>query len=79
MLANGSTLVNDTGGTITIDATNGVGAYLKGGTVKNYGTMTVTGTGSQKEYTFQVADTSKSIGGIKYRCDIGYTCNKRVN
>ena len=62
-LGKGSTLNNT--GTINIDATKGVGVYLKGGIIANYGTITVSGTDSAKTYQFERADTSKSVGGIR--------------
>ena len=62
-LGTGSKLNNT--GTINIDASKGIGVYLKGGTIANYGTITVSGAGSQNTYKFERADTSKSVGGIK--------------
>lgn len=59
-----NTTLNNTG-IIDIDATNGVGVYLKGGTIANYGTITVSGTGSSETAEFERADTAKSVGGIK--------------
>ncbi len=61
-VSNGAELENH--GSIIINATNGIGTYFKGGTVANYGTINVTGAGAQNNYTFQVADTSKDIGGV---------------
>ncbi|WP_143003892.1 autotransporter-associated N-terminal domain-containing protein, partial [Fusobacterium necrophorum] len=55
----------DNQGSIKIDATDGVGVYLKGGTVKNYGTITVTGTNSKDKYEYKPADTSKGLNNVK--------------
>ena len=38
-LGENSKLINNKGATIDINAKNGVGVYLKGGTVENYGTI----------------------------------------
>ena len=64
-LGENTTLNNTSTGIIDIDATNGVGVYLKGGTIANYGTITVSGTGSSETAEFERADTTKSVGGIK--------------
>ncbi|KDE62864.1 hypothetical protein FUSO4_10165, partial [Fusobacterium necrophorum DJ-1] len=55
----------DNQGSIEIDATDGVGVYLKGGTVKNYGSIVVTGTNAKRDFTYEPADTSKGLDDVK--------------
>ncbi len=74
-LGKDSELVNN--GSIIINATNGIGAYLKGGKIENKGTITVTGAGAQEEYKFEVADTSKGVGGIEIDTTTGSAIIKR--
>ncbi|KDE68626.1 hypothetical protein FUSO6_08370, partial [Fusobacterium necrophorum DAB] len=62
-LGQNATLNNQ--GSIIIDATEGVGVYLKGGIVKNYGAINVTGTNSKDKYTYEPADTSKGLNNVK--------------
>ncbi|ERL25587.1 hypothetical protein, partial [Leptotrichia sp. oral taxon 225] len=71
-LGKDSKLINNPGASININAKNGVGVYLKGGIVENYGTITVNGvsktnnseTDGKLIYEFTVPDTGKGIGGV---------------
>ncbi|NWO18369.1 autotransporter-associated N-terminal domain-containing protein [Leptotrichia sp. oral taxon 223] len=71
-LGKDSKLINNKGATINIDAKNGVGVYLKGGTVANYGTITVNGASKTNNndvdgniiYKFTVPETGKGVGGV---------------
>ncbi|WP_147368869.1 hypothetical protein, partial [Fusobacterium necrophorum] len=76
-VVNGSILENH--GSITINAENGVGAYLKDGVFVNYGTATVnvTGTNSKEQYKYEVADTSKGIEGLEIDIKSGSPIVKR--
>ncbi|BBM56942.1 autotransporter beta-domain protein [Leptotrichia trevisanii] len=67
-LGKDSKLINNKGATIDINAKNGVGVYLKGGTVANYGTMRVNGSTRDEDtiYEFTVPSTGKGVGGSKY-------------
>ena len=68
----GSRLINNAGATIDINAKNGIGVYLKGGTVANYGTIKVNNNfkenNSDEEgsliYKFKTPDTGKGVGGV---------------
>ncbi|WP_369712241.1 autotransporter-associated N-terminal domain-containing protein [Leptotrichia sp. HSP-342] len=63
-LGEGSTLNNT--GTININARNGKGVYLKGGTVINYGNITVNGETdiNRTVVPFTTPDTGKELGGL---------------
>ena len=71
-LGKDSKLINSKGATININAKNGVGVYLKGGTVANYGTITVNGASKTNNndvdgnmiYKFTVPETGKGVGGV---------------
>ena len=71
-LGKDSKLINNKGATININAKNGVGVYLKGGTVANYGTITVNGASKTNDnevdgniiYQFTVPETGKGVGGV---------------
>ena len=71
-LGKDSKLINSKGATININAKNGVGVYLKGGTVANYGTITVNGVSKTNNndvdgnmiYKFTVPETGKGVGGV---------------
>ena len=71
-LGKDSKLINNKGATININAKNGVGVYLKGGIVANYGTITVNGTSKTNNndvdgniiYQFTVPETGKGVGGV---------------
>ncbi|WP_071124531.1 autotransporter-associated N-terminal domain-containing protein [Leptotrichia massiliensis] len=71
-LGKDSKLINNPGASININAKNGVGVYLKGGIVENYGTITVNGVSKTNNseidgkliYEFTVPDTGKGIGGV---------------
>ncbi|BBM41188.1 hypothetical protein JCM16776_1410 [Leptotrichia shahii] len=66
-LGKDSKLINNKGATININAKNGVGVYLKGGTVANYGTITVNGASKTNDnevdgniiYQFTVPETGR--------------------
>ena len=62
-LGRGSTLNNT--GSINIDGANGVGVYLKGGTIANYGNITVNGSSNQADTVqeFTTPPTGKAVGG----------------
>ena len=82
-LGKDSTLTNTTTGVIDIDATSGVGVYLKGGTVNNLGIMTVANDGTIrvngstaetdtiKEFT--TPPTGKIVGGVEIIAPAGAT------
>jgi len=71
-LGKDSKLINNKGATININAKNGVGVYLKGGIVANYGTITVNGASKTNNndvdgniiYQFTVPETGKGVGGV---------------
>ena len=71
-LGKDSKLINSNGATININARNGVGVYLKGGTIANYGTITVNGASKTNNndvdgniiYQFTTPDTGKGVGGV---------------
>ena len=71
-LGKDSKLINSKGATININAKNGVGVYLKGGTVANYGTITLNGVSKTNNndvdgnmiYKFTVPETGKGVGGV---------------
>ena len=72
-IGTGSRLINNAGATIDINAKNGIGVYLKGGTVANYGTIKVNNAdpkvnNSDEEgsliYKFKTPDTGKGVGGV---------------
>ena len=70
-LGTGATLNNT--GTITIDGRNSVGVFLKGGTVANYGNITVNGI-TDPSYTvqeFTTPPTGKSVGGASIDAPAG--------
>ncbi|PGH20508.1 hypothetical protein RN96_09970 [Fusobacterium polymorphum] len=69
VLGRGSTLVNNN--LIDIDATNGVGVYIKGGTIINEGTINVRGVGSQKKFTLTNTRTTKGIGNVDINAPAG--------
>ena len=80
-LGAGSRLINNAGATIDINAKNGIGVYLKGGTVANYGTIRVNGASkvnnSDEEgsliYRFTTPDTGKGVGGVSINAPSGAT------
>jgi len=63
-LGEDSKLYND--GTININDRNGKGVYLKGGTVVNYGNITVNGETDRRRTVvpFTTPDTGKELGGV---------------
>ena len=70
-LGEGSTLNNT--GTININARNGKGVYLKGGTVINYGNITVNGETDRDKTVipFTTPDTGKELGGLVIKAPSG--------
>ena len=68
-------LINNAGATIDINATNGVGVYLKGGTIANYGTMRVNGSRRDEDtiYEFTLPSTGKEVGGVNIDAPSGAT------
>ncbi|BBM42387.1 autotransporter beta-domain protein [Leptotrichia wadei] len=78
-LGKDSKLINSKGATININAKNGVGVYLKGGTVANYGTITVNGVSKTNNndvdgnmiYKFTVPETGKGVGGVAINAPAG--------
>ncbi|WP_051354408.1 autotransporter-associated N-terminal domain-containing protein, partial [Leptotrichia trevisanii] len=72
-LGKDSKLINNKGATIDINAKNGVGVYLKGGTVANYGTMRVNGSTRDEDtiYEFTVPSTGKGVGGVNIDAPAG--------
>ena len=70
-LGEGSTLNNT--GTININARNGKGVYLKGGTVINYGNITVNGETDRNKtiIPFTTPDTGKELGGLVIKAPSG--------
>ena len=74
-LGQGSKLINRKGGVIDINSSNGIGVYLKGGIVENYGTLKVNGeTDADKTtYTFTTPPTGKEIGGVSIDAPAGAT------
>ena len=78
-LGKDSKLINSKGATININAKNGVGVYLKGGTVANYGTITVNGASKTNNndvdgnmiYKFTVPETGKGVGGVAINAPAG--------
>ncbi|BBM52492.1 hypothetical protein JMUB3935_1471 [Leptotrichia trevisanii] len=76
-LGKDSKLINNKGATIDINAKNGVGVYLKGGTVANYGTMRVNGSTRDEDtiYEFTVPSTGKGVGGVNIDAPAGKNGN----
>ena len=72
-LGQGSTLNNT--GSITINATKGIGVYLKGGTIVNRGNITVNGSNdpTDTDYTFTTPPTGKAVGGAAIDAPQGAT------
>ena len=78
-LGKDSKLINSNGATININAKNGVGVYLKGGTIANYGTITVNGASKTNNndvdgniiYQFTTPDTGKGVGGVSIDAPAG--------
>ena len=72
-LGENSKLINNKGATIDINAKNGVGVYLKGGTVENYGTIKVNGSTKDEDtiYEYTVPATGKGVGGVKIDAPAG--------
>ena len=78
-LGKDSKLINSNGATININARNGVGVYLKGGTIANYGTITVNGASKTNNndvdgniiYQFTTPDTGKGVGGVSIDAPAG--------
>jgi len=68
-------LINNAGATIDINAKNGVGVYLKGGTIANYGTMRVNGSRRDEDtiYEFTLPSTGKEVGGVNIDAPSGAT------
>ena len=58
-----NSMLNNTG-VININGANGVGVYLKGGTIANYGTITVNGSNDRSKtiFKFTTPPTGKSMG-----------------
>ena len=69
-LGKGSVLHNT--GNIHIDSSGGAAIYLKGGTVANYGTITVA-EGAKREGKFETPPTGKEVGGVKIHAPSGAT------
>ena len=65
ILGVGSKLYNT--GNITINAIDGVGVRLKGGTIENYGNIVVNGAGSSKVATATSSDMSLNFSGLEIK------------
>ena len=65
VLGVGSRLYNT--GNITINAIDGVGVRLKGGTIENYGNIVVNGAGSSKVATATSSDMSLNFSGLEIK------------
>ena len=70
-LGEGSTLNNT--GIININAKNAKGVYLKGGTIINYGSITVNGETDRYRTVipFTTPDTGKELGGVVIKAPVG--------
>ncbi|SDB20827.1 hypothetical protein SAMN02983009_01004 [Fusobacterium necrophorum] len=63
----------DNYGKIEIEATNGAGAYLKGGTIANYGTLKATGAGAKDIYTYGNDMSKPGFGEVEIIAKPGAT------
>ena len=68
-------LINNKGAVIDINGKSGVGVYLKGGTIANYGTIRVNGSTRDEDtiYEFKLPSTGKGIGGVNIDAPSGAT------
>ena len=68
-------LINNKGAVIDINGKSGVGVYLKGGTIANYGTIRVNGSTRDEDtiYEFKLPSTGKGIGGVNIDAPSGTT------
>ena len=69
----GQNSILENNGTINISGTQSKGVLLKGGTIANYGNITVSGAGSKETDSLNSSPTSKKVGSVAINAPAGAT------